>query len=196
MEQQLNQIIGSLRDINNSLNSFGSDDITAIISIISLIVLFFYTYYTRQIAQAAVETMAENYRPIASCELKSGKNYFNQEQLQQNRELENDTRCMVVNHTKYNLTVFVNLNLKLDDKHEEIDLAYAGKKGWPVTSYQTINGHFDLSKKFNLGNVKKITMDLEVSYQSDVGKLYKNPPQHWHFDKENKSWINDIGLTV
>lgn len=196
MEQQIAQIIGILKDINNSLNSFDPQWIIAIFTFFTLILLFFYTLYTRKIAQATEETMRENLRPIVSCELKSGKNYFKPQQLQQQPELKNDTRCMVVNHSKYNVEVFVNLNLKLDDKSEEISDEYAGKQAWPLTSFQAINGHFNLTNKFNLANINNITIDLEVSYKSDVGKLYKNPIQYWRFDKENDVWVNKIGLAV
>lgn len=192
----MTQIIGILKDINNSLNSFDPQWIIVILTFLTLILLAFYTYYTRKIAQAKEETTRENLRPIVSCELKSGKNYFAPQQLQQQPDLKNDIRCIVVNYSKYNLEVFVNLNLKLDGKAEEISDEYAGKQAWPITSFQTINGHFDLSKKFNLENVKKITIDLEVSYKSDVGKLYKNPIQHWCFDKEKEVWVNKIGLAV
>lgn len=195
MEQQLNQIIESLKDINYSLNSFYSQ-CTIIISSLTLIVLIFYTHYTRRIAQANEEIMRENLRPIVSCELKSGKKHFTQQQLQQQPKLKNDTRCIVVNHSKYNMEVFVNLNLKLDNKFEEISDEYAGKKAWPVTSFQSIDGHFNLTNKFNLTNISNINVDLEVSYKSDVGKLYKNPIQHWHFNKEEEVWVNDIGLIV
>lgn len=196
MEQQIEQIIKTLEQINNSLNSFDPQWLTAIIASLTLILLAFYTYYTRKIAKATEETLVENLRPIISCELKSGKNYFSSQQLQQQPELKNDTRCIVANHSKYNVKVFVNLNLKLDDRVEEISEEYAGKKGWPVTSFQIVNGHFDLSKKFNLENVQKITINLEVSYKSDSGKLYKNPTQYWHFDKEKEVWVNDIGVAV
>ena len=76
MEQQLNQIIESLKNINHSLNPFDPQWIIVIISFFTLILLVFYTCYTRKIAQATEETMIENLRPIVSCELKSGKNYL------------------------------------------------------------------------------------------------------------------------
>lgn len=196
MEQQIEQVIRILGEINNSLNYFNPQWLTVGIAFFTLFLLAFYTYYTRQIAQATKETMIENLRPIISCGLKSGKNYFSSQALRQQPELKNDTRCIVVNHSKYNVKVFVNLNLKLDGQPEEISEEYAGKKEWPITSFQMVNGHFDLSKKFNLKDVTKITTDLEVSYESDVGKLYKNPIQRWHFDKEKEVWVNDIGVAV
>jgi len=196
MEEQINQIIKILEEINHSLNSFDPQWLIVIISFFTLILLFFYTYYTRKIAKATEEAMLENLRPIVSCVLKSGRNYYSAQQLQQNPELKNDTRCIVSNHSKYNVEVFVNLNLKLDDQSKEISEEYAGKKGWALTSFQTINGHFDLSKKFNLEKIKNVTIDLEVNYKSDVGKLYKNPIQRWRFDKEKEVWVNDIGAIV
>lgn len=196
MEQKLDQIIGILKDVNNSLSSFDPQWIIVIISFFTLILLAYYTYYTRKIAQVTEKTMRENLRPIVSCELKSGKNYFKPELIQQRPEFKNDTRCIVTNHSKYNLEVFVNLNLKLDNKPEEINDEYAGKKAWPVTSFQAINGHFNLTTKFNLTGVSNININLEVSYKSDIGQLYKNPIQQWHFNKENEVWVNDIGLAV
>ena len=83
MGQQLDQVIKSLGDISNSLNSFDPQTwITAIIGFFTLLLLFCYTRYTGKIAKATEETMIENLRPIVSCELKSGKNCYTKEQLQ------------------------------------------------------------------------------------------------------------------
>lgn len=196
MEQKLNQIIEGLKNINNSLNSFGPEWITAIIALGSLFVLVLYTHYTRQIAQSTKETMIENLRPIVSCELKSGKNYYKPQKLQEQPGLKYDTRCIVHNHSKYNINVFVNLNLKIDGVLKNIGSTYGGEKPWPLTSFQGINGHFVLSEMCDPENANSITIDLEVNYKSDIGKLYKNPIQHWRFDKKEDVWINEIGLAV
>ena len=127
---------------------------------------------------------------------KDGKNYFTPQQLQQQPELKYDTRCIVYNRSKYNINVFVNLNLKLDGASKKIGSTYGGEKPWPLTSFQVINGHFNLSEMCDLKIVNSATIDLEVSYKSDIGKLYKNPIQHWHFNKEDGVWVNDIGLAV
>lgn len=184
MEQQLSQ------------NGFDPQWIIAICTFLTLILLGFYTYYTRKIAQATEETMRESLRPIVSCELKSGKNYFEKQLLRRQPGLKNDTRCIVVNHSKYNLEVFVNLNLRLNGMAKEISDGYAGKQAWPLTSFQNINGHFNLASKFDLTNIDNITIDLEVSYKSEIGKLYKNPIQHWNFDRRNGVWVNKIGVAV
>jgi len=46
-----------------------------------------------------------------------------------------------------------------------------------------------LKNKFNLAIVNDITIDLEVSYKSDVGKLYKNPIQRWRLIKKKMSGL-------
>jgi len=202
MEDQLQNIILNLENISNYLNSLLGRQVccslpqwlTVIISLVTLLILISYTWFTRKIANAAEETLNQNMRPIASCELKSGKNYYSAEQIQSDSNLIYDTRCIVTNHSKYNVRVFVNLNLKIDSKLEEISEEYAGKKAWPFTSFQVINGHFNLTDKFNLENIRSITMDLDVSYEGDTGKIYKNPTQYWHFDIKEQVWVNDIGM--
>ena len=175
------------------LNPISTNDL--IIGITGIIILI-YTYYTYKIAKAATNTLDENLRPIVSCELISGKNYYSEESIKKNKLLAHDTRCIVTNHSKYNVEVFVNLNLKIDDKKEKIDKLYSGEKAWPMTSFQKINGHFNPSEKFNLEKAKLITLDLKVEYQSDSGQIYKIPTQNWHYDLKEEVWVNDIGLNV
>jgi len=193
MYYQLDPIIRELRGINQSLNSFAISDG---IALVGLFILILYTYYIYKMAKAAEETLSESIRPIVSCDIKSGKNYYFSQQLEVNPKLIYDTRFIVTNRSKYNLEVFVNLNFKIDGKSTEIIAEYTGKKAWPLTSFQEINGHFNFSDKFDFENHSKITIDLEVSYRSGVKKLYKNPVQHWYFDKGEKVWINSIGLHV
>lgn len=175
---------------SNLLNESWS--VQTILAFLTLLLLTFYTYYTRQIAQGA----AENLRPIVSCVLKSGKNYYTSIQIQHTSELKFDTRCIVSNHSKYNLEVFVNLNIKVNDKFIEINDLYTGKDAWPLTSYQEINGHFDFSDGLNINNSDRVTIELEVKYKSNNGKIYLNPTQHWFFDRKQEIWLNEIGLTV
>ncbi len=194
MDQQLNQIIEILKDISISLNSFDPQWILVILACINVLLFGIYLFFTKRILQSS----EENLRPIVSCNLISGKEYY-KERLKQNSALEPilkyDTRCVVRNHSKYNLEVYVNLNLKLDGIPVEYSDAYSGKKAWPVTSFQSINGHFDL-KKHILEETENITISLEVKYNSDVKKTYKNPIQNWIFDKEKGEWVNSIGLAV
>jgi hypothetical protein len=196
MEQQVNTIIKRLDEINKSLNTFDPQWIIVCVSIVTLAVLILYTYYTYKIARATKETMTENLRPIISCHIKSGINHYGEQDVYLRPELKDDTRCIVINHSKYNVEVFVNLNLRLDGCSKEYCYEYAAKKGWPVSSFQKINGHFNLAQKYDLTNVENIVVDLEVSYKSDTGKMYKNPVQHWHLDKHSGIWINDIGLVT
>ena len=167
--------------------------ITLLASVMSLIILIIYTINTRKIAIATQRALELEMRPTISCELKSGKNYYGQE-IQQNSELKYDTRCIVTNYSKYNAAVFVNLNFKVDGKIKKISDEYAGENGWPITSFQVINGHFNFFNEIN--NAKKITIDLEVNYTSDNDENYKNPTQHWSFDREKEVWVNNIGLVV
>lgn len=178
-----------------SLQNLDPQWLTVIFAGLTFLILCLYTYFTWKIAKITEETLSQNMRPIVSCELKSGKNYYPVQQIQTNPDLVYDTRCIVTNHSKYNLRVFVNLNLKIDGKLEACGgNAYTGKEGWPVTSFQVINGHFNLTGKFNLQSVRSIIIDLDVSYQGDTGKIYKNPTQHWHFDIQEQVWVNDIGV--
>ena len=141
-----------------------------------------------------VDTLNENLRPIIACELRSGRNYYPLEQVKSNPELIYDTRCIVTNHSKYNVEVFVNLNLKINGKAEELNDLYAGKRSWPVTSFQIIHGHFNIGDIFRLQEPKNVTLALEVSYRTDIGKTYRNPIQYWHFDFGKTAWVNDIGV--
>lgn len=178
-----------------SLKNLKPEWVTAICTCLTVLLLFFYTYYTWKIAKTTEETLSQNMRPILSCELKSGKSYYSVQQMQANPDLIYKTRCIVTNYSKYNVSVFVNLNLKIDGKLETCGGdAYTGKQAWPVTSFQVNNGQFDLTGKFNLQNVRSITVDLDVSYQSDTGKVYKNPTQYLHFDMQEQVWVNDIGM--
>lgn len=68
-----NEIIGVLKDINHSLNSFGISDL---IALFGLFVIIVYTYYTYRTTKAIEKTLLEDIRPIASCNLISGKNYY------------------------------------------------------------------------------------------------------------------------
>lgn len=168
--------------------------LTVIFAGLTFVILFVYTLFTWRIANATKETLNQNMRPIVSCELISGKNYYAQQQIQSNPSLIYDTRCIVTNHSKYNVSAFVNLNLKINGKLEGTsDEAYAGKKAWPVTSFQSINGHVNLTNELNLENVRSITIDLDVRYESDIGKVYINPTQYWHFDMQKQEWVYDIG---
>lgn len=147
------------------------------------IAILIYTYYTRKMAVATMESLNESLRPIVSCELKSVNN--------------SDTRCIINNWSKYNLSVSVNLNLKADEKLVKTEEVYSGKKFWPISSYQRgLSGHFDINE-IRQSKVKKGTIDLEVKYKSDSGKIwYKNPIQHWIYNKERKLWVNEISLAV
>ena len=90
----------------------------------------------------------------------------------------------------------MNLNLKLDGKDEVYNDLYSGKTLWSLNAYQGINGHFNLSDKFNLQNFNKISIDLEVTYQSEVGIEYRIPKQLWYFNKTKQAWVSDIGIVV
>jgi len=202
MEAQIQAIATNLGNIFNVLNSaFGGvvwykdpEWLSVLFTFLAFVVLCRYAFDTYRMANATKETMLETLRPIVSCSLVSGKNRYSKEEIQNNPKCKTDTMCIVTNHSKYNVEVFVNLNLKIDGKPEIYNDEYSGKKAWPITSFQQINGHFDLTNKFNLSNVKSVTIDLEVSYRSDTGKLYKNPTQYWHLDLKNYLWVNDIGI--
>jgi len=181
-----------LSQINISVQFLTNADwALVLISFLTLILLAFYTYYTRQIAQSAIDGL----QPTVSCTFKSGKNYYNLESIRQNPKLKYDTRCIVINYSKYNLTVFINLNLKVDGNLTKVHELYKGKEGWPLTSYQQIDGHFDIEDVVGSSG-DKITIDLEVIYKTDSGKIYKNPVQNWSFDRKNECWKNNIGLAV
>lgn len=168
--------------------------ITAIVLFLTFVVICFYTWYTRQIAKSTVDTLNENLRPIIACELRSGRKYYSLEQVRSKPELIYDTRCIVTNHSKYNIEVFVNLNLRVNGKAEKTSDLYAGERAWPVTSFQLIDGHFSIAKILNSSEPKNITLDLEVNYRTDIGKTYRNPTQYWHFDLVEGVWVNDIGV--
>lgn len=196
------QLAETLQNINDTLrgikNTIGEPTVTQWItlsaSVLSLLILIAYTIYTKKIAKATQEALELEMRPTISCALKSGKNYYPEQLIQQNPELKYDTRCIVANHSKYNAAVFVNLNFKVDGQVKKISDEYDGEKGWPITSFLTINGHFNFKEKIN--NSENITIDLEVIYESDSGKTYKNPIQHWYFDREKEVWVNNIGLAI
>ena len=168
--------------------------ITVIILFLTFVAICIYTWYTRQMAKAMVDTLKENLRPIVACELRSGTNYYPPEKIRSEPKLMCDTRCIVTNHSKYNVEVFVNLNLKINGKAEKMSDLYAGERAWPVTSFQSINGHFSIAEIVDLCEPKNVTLDLDVSYRTDVGKTYRNPTQYWHFDFREQAWVNDIGV--
>lgn len=182
MEQYLQQISIILENIDKTMGPkwfLNPQWYSVLILFVTLVIITIYTIYTRRIAQSAIE----NLRPIVSCELRSVKN--------------NDTRCIINNWSKYNLSVSVNLNLKANGKLVKVEEVYSGKKFWPVGSYQRgLNGHFDISE-IRKSKVKLGTIDLEVKYKSNDSRIwYKNPVQHWVFDKTREVWVNEIGLAV
>jgi hypothetical protein len=168
--------------------------ITVIILFLTFVAICLYTWYTRKMAHSTVDTLNENLRPIVACELISGRNYYSLQQVKSTPALLYDTRCIVTNHSKYNLEVFVNLNLKMNGKAEKISDLYAGERAWPVTSFQSINGHFSIANILSLPELKSLTLDLEVNYRTDIGKTYRNSMQYWHFDFRERVWVNDIGV--
>ncbi len=170
--------------------------LTLFFAALTFIVLCVYTYFTYKMAQANKEILNETVRPTVSCELKSGKNYYSNEQINKDKKLEFDTRVIVTNYSKYNLEVYVDLGIKINNKPQTFSGDYSGTIPWPITSFQSANGHFNLSEKFNFENAKTITLDLQIRYKSDIGKEYKNPIQYWHFDLEEKIWRNSIGAAA
>jgi len=206
MGPQLAEIVQNINDTLIGIkNTIGEptmiECITLSASVLSLVILIVYTIYTKKIAKATQEALELEMRPTISCMLKSGKNHYPEQDIQQNPDLKYDTRCRVTNYSKYNAAVFVNLNLKIDGQVEKISDEYDGEKSWPITSFLMIEGHFPNPKsiqgfKEKINNAENITIELELSYKSDSGKLYKNPTQHWHFNKEDEVWVNDIGLAV
>lgn len=168
--------------------------ITLSAALLSLIILIIYTFNTRQIAIATQKALELEMRPTISCVLKSGKNYYDKKKIKKNPKLKYDTRCILTNYSKYNTAVFINLNFKTGGKAQKVSDEYNGKNGWPLTSFQVIDGHFNFFKETK--KEKKVTIALDVNYIDDNGKNYKNPTQHWSFDGDQEVWVNNIGLAV
>lgn len=158
----------------------------------TFVVLLFYTYYTFKIAKAT----EENLSPFVSYKIKSGMKYFSDVQRGFQPNLEDQTRFIITNHSKYHVEVFVNLNLKLDNQVEEYHELYTGKKAWPIPAFDSRDGHFELANKFELVGIADISIDIEVRYRGESGKMYDIPPQHWSYLKQVKVWVDEVGTTV
>jgi len=169
------------------------DWINLAVSTFSLIFIFWYVIDTHKMAVAATDSL----RPIISLRLISGSKYYGV-RSESNPDLAYDTRCIVTNHSKYVTDVFVNLNLKIDGIKKEVKDVYSGEISWSLQPFKNVNGHFSLKDYISdIEGVEEITIDIEVSYKSSSSnKLYKHTAQRWYFNKENKMWRNEIGVTV
>lgn len=198
MKEIAQEITFILKEMVEVLRPSLLDWFTFGIALVTLFLLWRYVYHTKKIAISAEKTLRESLRPSISWELMSGINYFSSNVLKQNPTWITDTRFRVRNHSRHNVTVYVNvnLNLKIDGKSETYNDLYSDQTPWPLYPFQGINGHFNLGNKFNLQNAHKIEIEIELQYNSEGGEVYKIPKQHWIYDKSGNEWRNDIGMVV
>jgi hypothetical protein len=161
----------------------------------TLLVLIIYAWNTRRIADATEQKWEEELRPKLSYEMIMGQND------------KNKVVFRLLNPTDYLIEAKINCNFKIYGQPVTFTGAYDGSELWVVFPHQISQGHFEintiLSKKgktlqqmiqerTNVNEHEQMTMDLEISFESETGRKRKYPPRRHYFSFDKSLWVPEI----